>query len=74
MTETIPVVPDRIDEQQLAQQLVGAAGAEGVELVGPGGLLRRVQAWSRIGAAEHRDLTPQHEELDVRDGGSAAHQ
>jgi hypothetical protein len=73
MTETIPVVPDRID-QQLAQQGVEAAGAEGVELVGPGGLLRCVQAWSRIDAAEHRDRMPQHEELDVRDGGSAAHQ
>jgi putative transposase len=39
MTETIEVVPDRIDQQQLAQQLVDAARAEGVELVGPGGLL-----------------------------------
>jgi hypothetical protein len=37
MTETIPDVPDRIDQQQLAQQLVEAAGAEGVELVGPAG-------------------------------------
>jgi len=39
MTETIEAVPDRIDQQQLAQQLVEAARAEGVELVGPGGLL-----------------------------------
>jgi putative transposase len=39
MTETIEVVPDRIDQQQLAQQLVEAARAEGVERVGPGGLL-----------------------------------
>ena len=39
MTETIEVVPDRIDQQQLAQQLVEAARAEGVELVGPDGLL-----------------------------------
>jgi putative transposase len=39
MTETIEVVPDRIDQQQLAQQLVDAARAEGVELVGPDGLL-----------------------------------
>jgi hypothetical protein len=39
MTETIEVVPDRIDQQQLAQQLVDADRAEGVELVGPGGLL-----------------------------------
>lgn len=39
MTATIEVVPDRIDQQQLAQQLVDAARAEGVELMGPGGLL-----------------------------------
>ena len=39
MAETIEVVPDRIDQQQLAQQLVEAARADGVELVGPGGLL-----------------------------------
>src|SRR5690349_7159635 len=39
MTDTIESVPARIDQQQLAQQLVDAARAEGVELVGPGGLL-----------------------------------
>jgi hypothetical protein len=39
MTDTIEPVPDRIDQHQLAQQLVEAARAEGVELVGPGGLL-----------------------------------
>jgi Transposase, Mutator family len=39
MTATIEVVPDRIDQQRLAQQLVEAARAEGVELVGPDGLL-----------------------------------
>jgi putative transposase len=39
MTSTIEPVPDRIDQQQLAQQLVEAARADGVELVGPGGLL-----------------------------------
>src|SRR3954467_1069176 len=39
MTETIEPVPARIDQQQLAQDLVEAARAEGVELVGPGGLL-----------------------------------
>ena len=39
MTDTIESVPDQIDQQQLAQQLVEAARAEGVELVGPGGLL-----------------------------------
>ena len=39
MTSTIEPVPDRIDQQQLAQQLVEAARTDGVELVGPGGLL-----------------------------------
>ena len=39
ITSTIEPVPDRIDQQQLAQQLVEAARADGVELVGPGGLL-----------------------------------
>src|SRR5438270_3709992 len=35
----IESVPKEIDAQQLAAELVGAARAEGVELVGPGGLL-----------------------------------
>jgi transposase-like protein len=40
MTDTIePMPPGRLDQQQLAQQLVEAARAEGIELVGPGGLL-----------------------------------
>jgi putative transposase len=39
MTETIEPVPARIDQQRLAQELVAAARTEGVELVGPGGLL-----------------------------------
>ena len=39
MTDTIGPMPARIDQQQLAQDLVQAARADGVELVGPGGLL-----------------------------------
>jgi transposase-like protein len=39
VTETISPVPEQIDTQQLAQQLVERARAEGVDLVGPGGLL-----------------------------------
>ena len=39
MTETISSMPEQIDAQQLAQQLVEKARAEGVDLVGPGGLL-----------------------------------
>jgi putative transposase len=39
MTSTIEPVPDRIDQQQLAHQLIDPAHADGVELVGPDGLL-----------------------------------
>jgi putative transposase len=39
VTETISPVPEQIDTQQLAQQLVERARAEGVDLVGPNGLL-----------------------------------
>ncbi len=39
MTETISAVPEQIDTQQLAQQLVERARAEGEAPVGPGGLL-----------------------------------
>jgi hypothetical protein len=39
VTETISPMPEQIDAQQLAQQLVERARAEGVDLVGPGGLL-----------------------------------
>ena len=39
MTEMIVSVPGEIDAQQLAAQLVEKARAEGVDLVGPGGLL-----------------------------------
>jgi len=39
VNETIEPVVARLDQQQLAQELVDRARAEGVELVGPGGLL-----------------------------------
>ena len=39
MTDTIEPMPARIDQQQRAQELVEKARAEGVDLVGPGGLL-----------------------------------
>jgi len=39
MTEMIGPMPDPIDQEQLARELVERARAEGVELVGPGGLL-----------------------------------
>jgi putative transposase len=37
MSDTIEPVANRIDQQQLAQQLVDAARAEGIELAGPCG-------------------------------------
>ena len=39
MTEIIEPMPTRIDQQQLAQDLVDAARTDGVELIGPNGLL-----------------------------------
>jgi putative transposase len=39
VTEMIESVPQEIDTRQLAQELVDRARAEGVDLVGPGGLL-----------------------------------
>jgi putative transposase len=39
VTEMIEFVPGEMDVQQLAAQLVEKARAEGVDLVGPGGLL-----------------------------------
>jgi len=39
VTETIEPMAAQIDQQQLAQELVEAARADGVELVGRGGLL-----------------------------------
>jgi transposase-like protein len=39
MTETIEPMTAQIDQQQLAQELVEQARADGVELVGRGGLL-----------------------------------
>ncbi len=39
MSDTINDMPNVVDQQQLAQEFVEAARADGVELVGPGGLL-----------------------------------
>ena len=42
MTETIESMAAQIDQQRLAEELVEQARAEGVELVGQGGLLTRL--------------------------------
>ena len=39
MTETIESMPTRTDQLHFAQALVEQARSEGVELIGPGGLL-----------------------------------
>jgi len=39
VTEMIGAVPEQSDHQQLVQELVERARAEGLELIGPGGLL-----------------------------------
>lgn len=54
MTCTIEPVPDRIDQQQLAQQLVEAARADGVELIGP----RRVAVRADQDRARHPRSKP----------------
>ena len=41
---------------------------------GEDGPVGPVQAWSRVGAAEHGDLMPQHQQLDVLDGRRASQQ
>jgi hypothetical protein len=42
MAETLEPVADEVDPQQLAEQLLAQAKAQGVDLVGPGGLLNRL--------------------------------
>ena len=42
MTETLEPVADEVDQQQLAQQLLAQAKEQGVELVGPNGLLNQL--------------------------------
>jgi transposase-like protein len=39
MTDSIEAMTPRVDQQELAEQLVEQARADGVELIGPGGLL-----------------------------------
>ena len=50
-----------------------ARGSRRIER-GEDGPVRPVQAWSGVGAAQHGDLVPQHEQLDVLGGGRAAQQ
>jgi putative transposase len=74
MTEMIEPVPDQIDQQQLTQQLVQAARADGVELVGPGGLLTGLTKTVLETALEaEMSEHPGYERHDAagRDGGNS---
>jgi putative transposase len=42
MTETLEPVTDEVDQQQLAEQLLAQAKEQGVDLVGPNGLLNQL--------------------------------
>ena len=62
---------DRVrSDQAMATQWSGQPLDEG----GEHGPVRPVHARSWGGAAQDCDLVPQHEEVDVLDGGRAAHQ
>ena len=57
MTETLPSMADEVDPQQLAEQLLAQAKAQGVDLVGPDGLLNRLtkkRAGDRPGSGDER--------------------
>ncbi len=75
MTDTIePMPPGRLDQQQLAQQLVEAARAEGVELVGPGGLLTgstKTVLETALEAEMSEHLGYDRHDLAGRDGGNS---
>ncbi len=75
MTSTIEPVPDRIDQQQLAQQLVEAARADGVELVGPGGLLSgltKTVLETALEAEMTEHLGYERHDSTGRDGGTSS--
>ena len=62
---------DRVGgDEAVATQCAGQPPHEG----GEHGPVRPVQARTRVGATQHRNLVTQHEELDVLGGGRAAHQ
>ena len=74
MTEIIEPMPARIDQQQLAQELVEAARAEGVDLVGPGGLLTgltKTVLETALEAEMSEHLGYDHHQVEGRDGGNS---
>jgi putative transposase len=76
MTEIIDAMPNPsgMDQQQFAQAVVAQARSEGVELVGPGGLLTGLTK-SVLENALEAELTErrryQHYDAAGRDGGNS---
>jgi putative transposase len=74
MTDTIGSMPARIDQQQLAQQLVDSAREDGVELVGPGGLLTgltKTVLETALEAELDEHLGYEKHQIEGRDGGNS---
>ena len=77
MIETIESMPTRTDQLQFAQALVEQARSEGVELIGPGGLLtgltktvletaREAEITDHLGYDQHDQIGPQRRQLPQR--------
>ena len=74
MTEIIEPMPSSIDQEQLARELVERARAEGVELVGPGGLLSgltRTVLETALEAEMSEHLGYDKHDAAGRDGGNS---
>lgn len=74
MNDTIGPMPDQIDQQQLAQQLVEAARADGIELVGPDGLvngLTKSVLETALDAEMSEHLGYEPHDVAGRDGGNS---
>jgi putative transposase len=74
MTEIIEPMPARIDQQQLARQFIETARAEGVELVGPGGLLAgltKTVLETALEAEMTEHLGYESDDTAGRDGGNS---
>jgi hypothetical protein len=75
MTETLdPMDQTKIDHQKLAQQLLAQAKADGVELVGPNGLLNQLTAnvlETALEAEMEEHLGYEKHQIEGRNGGNS---
>ncbi len=75
MTETLdPMDQTKIDHQKLAQQLLAQANADGVELVGPNGLLNQLTAnvlETALEAEMEEHLGYEKHQVEGRNGGNS---